>query len=133
MLIGVLPTWPYNSSWGYGPIGGLGLVLISVLEQARSKVAAEGIEVDTVLNDNFSGTVHALVSGEASTWPADLIVLGTHGRRGVGRMMLGSSAENILRYATMVRAPKAAVTTEVAQATKATDHLILPTGSLAME
>ncbi len=48
-------------------------------------------------------------------------------------MVLGSSAENILRYATMVRAPKAPVTTEVAQATNAKDHLILLTGWLAME
>ena len=31
MLIGALPTWPYSSSWGYYPTGGLGLVLIIVL------------------------------------------------------------------------------------------------------
>lgn len=28
MLIGALPTWPYSRSWGYGPTGGLGLVVI---------------------------------------------------------------------------------------------------------
>ncbi len=28
MLIGALPSWPHSSSWGYGPSGGLGLVLI---------------------------------------------------------------------------------------------------------
>jgi hypothetical protein len=28
MLIGVIPTWPHSRSWGYGPSGGLGLVLI---------------------------------------------------------------------------------------------------------
>ena len=27
MLLGALPTWPYSRNWGYGPIGGLGLVL----------------------------------------------------------------------------------------------------------
>jgi hypothetical protein len=31
MLIGALPTWPYSSSWGYYPSGGLGLLLIIVL------------------------------------------------------------------------------------------------------
>ena len=31
LLIGVLPTWPYSSGWGYYPSGGLGLVLIIVL------------------------------------------------------------------------------------------------------
>jgi Protein of unknown function (DUF3309) len=28
LLIGVLPTWPYSSGWGYGPTGGLGLLLV---------------------------------------------------------------------------------------------------------
>ena len=28
LLIGVLPSWPHSQSWGYGPSGGLGLVLI---------------------------------------------------------------------------------------------------------
>jgi len=31
LLIGVLPTWPYSSGWGYYPSGGLGLVLVIVL------------------------------------------------------------------------------------------------------
>jgi len=31
LLIGALPTWPYSSSWGYYPSGGLGLVVIIVL------------------------------------------------------------------------------------------------------
>lgn len=28
MLIGVFPSWPHSRNWGYGPSGGLGLVLI---------------------------------------------------------------------------------------------------------
>ena len=31
MLIGVFPTWPHSSNWGYGPSGGLGLVVVIVL------------------------------------------------------------------------------------------------------
>ena len=27
-LVGALPTWPYSTSWGYGPSGGLGVVLL---------------------------------------------------------------------------------------------------------
>ena len=30
-LAGVLPTWPHSSSWGYGPSGGIGLVLLVVV------------------------------------------------------------------------------------------------------
>lgn len=31
MLIGVIPAWPHSRSWGYGPSGGLGLVLVILL------------------------------------------------------------------------------------------------------
>ena len=31
LLIGVLPTWPYSSGWGYYPSGGLGLVVVVLL------------------------------------------------------------------------------------------------------
>ena len=31
LLIGALPTWPHSSRWGYGPSGGLGLVLVILL------------------------------------------------------------------------------------------------------
>jgi Protein of unknown function (DUF3309) len=31
LLIGVLPTWPYSSGWGYYPSGGLGTVLVVLL------------------------------------------------------------------------------------------------------
>ena len=31
MLIGAIPTWPHSRNWGYGPSGGLGLVLLIVL------------------------------------------------------------------------------------------------------
>jgi hypothetical protein len=28
MLVGVLPTWPHSAKWGYGPSGGVGLILL---------------------------------------------------------------------------------------------------------
>ena len=31
MLLGAVPTWPHSRSWGYGPSGGLGLVLLIVV------------------------------------------------------------------------------------------------------
>ena len=30
-LLGALPTWPHSRSWGYGPTGGIGLVLIVII------------------------------------------------------------------------------------------------------
>jgi len=31
MLVGAFPTWPHSSGWGYGPVGGLGLLLVVVV------------------------------------------------------------------------------------------------------
>jgi hypothetical protein len=31
MLIGAIPTWPHSKSWGYGPSGALGLVVIIII------------------------------------------------------------------------------------------------------
>jgi hypothetical protein len=31
MLIGVVPSWPHSRNWGYGPSGGLGLVVIVLI------------------------------------------------------------------------------------------------------
>jgi len=31
MLLGVLPVWPHSRSWGYGPSGGLGLIVVIVV------------------------------------------------------------------------------------------------------
>ena len=31
ILIGVIPAWPHSRKWGYGPSGGLGLVLLILL------------------------------------------------------------------------------------------------------
>jgi hypothetical protein len=31
LLLGAVPAWPYSRNWGYGPSGGLGLVLLIVI------------------------------------------------------------------------------------------------------
>jgi len=31
MLLGAIPTWPHSRSWGYGPSGGVGLVLVIII------------------------------------------------------------------------------------------------------
>jgi hypothetical protein len=36
MLIGAIPAWPHSRNWGYGPSGGLGLVLLIVVVLALS-------------------------------------------------------------------------------------------------
>lgn len=31
LIIGALPSWPYSAQWGYGPSGGLGLVVLILI------------------------------------------------------------------------------------------------------
>jgi nucleotide-binding universal stress UspA family protein len=44
-----------------------------------------------------AGSVGAMIAEHAEGWPADLIVLGTHGRRGIRRLVMGSDAEYVVR------------------------------------
>ena len=70
-----------------------------ILEEALSLSQPFGIEVDTKLFDTFDGRMADVVSDAATEWQADLIVVGTHGRRGIGRILMGSGADQILRQA----------------------------------
>lgn len=45
------------------------------------------------------GKPGARIVETANDWPADLIVLGSHGRGGVSRLVLGSVAEAVMRHA----------------------------------
>jgi hypothetical protein len=31
LLLGAIPSWPYSRNWGYGPSGGLGLILLIIV------------------------------------------------------------------------------------------------------
>lgn len=81
-----------------------------ILEQARTHVAASGVKVDTFLFDSVLPRVTEIIIEQAKAWGADLIVIGTHGRCGMGRVLLGSDAEQIVRMAPvpvlLVRAPE---------------------------
>jgi len=70
-----------------------------VLAEALAAVQGQLVQADTVLIEGFSGRLCDHVLAQAQQWRADVIVLGSHGRRGVGRMVLGSDAEQIIRTA----------------------------------
>src|SRR5574337_550075 len=70
-----------------------------LLSDALAEVRAAGLDADAQLLERWSGRVSDVVVTQAQDWGAQLIVLGTHGRRSVGRMLLGSDAEQIARLA----------------------------------
>ncbi len=68
-----------------------------VLGDALDMAKAAGVTADTQLVDQPAQRLGATVTKEAADWGADLIVLGTHGRRGISRLVMGSGADQILR------------------------------------
>ena len=57
--------------------------------------------MDSVLLESIGGAAADLILAQAKIWQPDLIVMGTHGRRGLARLALGSDAENVVRAATV--------------------------------
>jgi nucleotide-binding universal stress UspA family protein len=71
----------------------------NILENGQALVEASNVKVDSVLLDSAGGRVSDCVVEQARVWGADLIVIGTHGRRGVGRWQLGIDAQQIMHAA----------------------------------
>lgn len=76
---------------------------VALLEQAQAKGQSAGVEIETALLEVREATERtaATLAREAQRRQADLIVLGTHGRRGFDRLLMGSVAETLLRSAAM--------------------------------
>lgn len=68
-----------------------------LLEHQAALCRARGVKADTALYIALAGRPGRLVVAEARKWRADLIVMGTHGRRGLRRVALGSEAEEVAR------------------------------------
>lgn len=73
----------------------------ALLDEAESLVRGAGIEADSLLIEASDGHAGDHIIRQALAWHADLIVCGTHGRRGIRRLTLGSDAEYILRRASV--------------------------------
>lgn len=79
--------------------------MIESLRDHGKKVVSEGealarehaVQCQGALLETVGRGVCDLIIEQAKQWPADLIVMGTHGRRGMRRLALGSDAEMVLR------------------------------------
>lgn len=70
-----------------------------ILRQACEHARTAGLAPDSALVEARERHVGEVIAQEALDWGADLLVMGTHGRKGVSRLMLGSVAEVTLRTA----------------------------------
>jgi nucleotide-binding universal stress UspA family protein len=68
-----------------------------VLEHAHETAQAAGVASETRLEDAAAARVCDLIVQQAGERKCDLIVMGTHGRRGIAHALIGSDAEQVLR------------------------------------
>jgi len=68
-----------------------------ILNEASEQARRSGVLVESVMRESHKRRVSDMILDEAKTWAADLIVMGTHGRRGLSHLALGSDAELVVR------------------------------------
>lgn len=71
-----------------------------LLDEAVAKAKEVGLDAYRILVESDKKRVAELIVDASQQWDADLIVIGTHGRRGFERLLMGSVAENLVRIAT---------------------------------
>ncbi|SDM45020.1 universal stress protein [Polaromonas sp. JS666] len=92
---------------GIDPYGSYSADLAGMMREGGAKVLADAmavaqsasVEVSQVLLEEPGNRLGEAVATAARQWGADLVVVGSHGRRGIGRVLMGSGAEQILRLA----------------------------------
>jgi nucleotide-binding universal stress UspA family protein len=73
-----------------------------VIEHARKAALEAGIDVEIQSTEIVTSSYHVAdtIAQMTHDWNADLLVVGTHGRRGVSHLLIGSVAERIVRVVT---------------------------------
>jgi nucleotide-binding universal stress UspA family protein len=71
----------------------------AILSDGTARASRSGVEVDSVLVETTGSPTGKYIVDYAKECRADLIVCGTHGRRGLVRLVMGSDAEYVVRHA----------------------------------
>ena len=72
-----------------------------LLLKDKARAEDSDISVETRLVEDYSGRIGAVIGAEAKNWSADLLVVGSHGRKGLDHLLMGSVAESVMRTASM--------------------------------
>jgi nucleotide-binding universal stress UspA family protein len=67
-----------------------------ILKNAKETALKAGVSADSIAIETFGSRVSDSIVSQAKEWSADLIVMGTHGLRGLERLVIGSDAQAIL-------------------------------------
>jgi nucleotide-binding universal stress UspA family protein len=97
VLTPIVLSAPPQMSRGYAPeLEQQGIQARALLDKYAQQLRAEGYKVDSAVE---SGDVRETIIDSAARWHADLILLGSRGHKGMGRLLLGSVAESVVRHA----------------------------------
>lgn len=72
-----------------------------MLEESVVLATEWGVEAEQAQLESHGQPVSKVILEDAKQSRADLIAMGTHGRRGLNRLLLGSDAERVMREATI--------------------------------
>jgi universal stress protein A len=111
-VIEPLPIYPEGQAWGYG-----GVSTPVTAEDRKEADELVGRSAQTLRKAGFTvttaveqGIPKVVIVDLAKEWPADLVVVGSHGRKGLDRFFMGSVSEAVVRHAPcsvqVVRIPK---------------------------
>jgi len=70
----------------------------AVLNSGAKEAHDAGVGAETAILEHHRYEIGDAIIKEAVRWQSDLIVMGTHGRRGIARTVLGSDAEYVVRH-----------------------------------
>jgi nucleotide-binding universal stress UspA family protein len=80
-----------------------------LLNKVADLAGQASVDADTAMLEEIRRRFSKAIAHEARRWEADLIVMGTHGRMGIARLVLGSVAEGVVHIAPvpvlLVRSP----------------------------
>jgi len=96
-LVTVIDLYPEQMSAAPALMEKMSQEARELLERAKQKVEKENIKCETIVH--MGGQPHEFIIKEAKEKDVDLIIIGTHGKTGLKRILIGSVAQKVVGYA----------------------------------
>jgi nucleotide-binding universal stress UspA family protein len=96
-VIGVVDLYPEQMEVAPALVEKMSADVRQHIDKAKQKVDEANIPCETIIH--MGGKPHVFIIQEAKERAIDLIVMGTHGRTGIKRILMGSVAQNVIGHA----------------------------------
>jgi nucleotide-binding universal stress UspA family protein len=96
-VIGVVDLYPEQMEVAPALVEKMSAEVRQHIDKAKQKIDEANIACETIIH--MGGKPHVFIIQEAKERAIDLIVMGTHGRTGIKRILMGSVAQNVIGHA----------------------------------